>query len=198
VAGAARFDHGDAADAREALAHPGHPALARALVAAGRAGRVPAILTEEPGVPLDAGDLAVVNGLRVPADLPIVPVSLCYLADLGETLRWGRAIAAAVRRGPWRVALAVAEPRAPATPEPGPLRWERPEAPGPVPALPRLGRRTLLQAGAAAVPRHTGLATARQVALLTGALGAGGAGVGGDAATAALAGSRMVPGLSPN
>jgi hypothetical protein len=36
-----------------------------------------------------------------------VPISLCQLADLAETLRWGRAIGAAARATGRRILLAV-------------------------------------------------------------------------------------------
>jgi aromatic ring-opening dioxygenase catalytic subunit (LigB family) len=80
---------------------PGDPELARALVTAGVAARVPVTLTEDAALPVDAAVLAVT------VDVPIVPISLCSLADLAETLRWGRAIAAAVQGRRRRVVLAV-------------------------------------------------------------------------------------------
>src|SRR5919197_78747 len=88
--------------------YPGDPALARALVQAGRAARVPVLLTESSAVPLDEATLAALRQLVPAADIPIVPVSLCGLADLAEMLRWGRAISAAVRTANRRVVLAVA------------------------------------------------------------------------------------------
>ncbi len=76
---------------------PGDPELARALVETGTAARIPVVLTEEPALPVDPRALAGLRRLAALAEVPIVPVSLCSLADLAETLRWGRAIASAVR-----------------------------------------------------------------------------------------------------
>lgn len=91
-----------------AYGYPGDPALARALVAAGAAAGVPVVLTEEPSVPLDAATATALSHLVPAADVPVVPVSLCHLADLAEMLRWGRAIGAAIRAADRRVVLAVA------------------------------------------------------------------------------------------
>jgi 3,4-dihydroxyphenylacetate 2,3-dioxygenase len=87
--------------------YPGDPELARALVEAGVSAQVPAVLTAEPTLLLDYGAVIPLRYLTPGSDVPIVPISLCHLADLGETLRWGRAIGAAVRRGRKRVILAV-------------------------------------------------------------------------------------------
>ncbi len=87
--------------------YPGDPELARALVAAGLSERVPTVLTEERSLPLDYGTVIPLRYLTPARDIPIVPISLCHLADLGETLRWGRALGGAVRDGPKRVILAV-------------------------------------------------------------------------------------------
>ncbi len=87
--------------------YPGDPELARALVEAGTAHQVPAVLTEEPFLPLDDGTGIPLRYLTPAGTVPIVPISLCYLADLAETLRWGRAIGAAVRAGRKRTILAV-------------------------------------------------------------------------------------------
>jgi hypothetical protein len=97
VAGAPRFG-GDRGD----------PGLARSLVVAGRAYQVPVILTEEPAPPL--GDLAVtaIRSLAAAAEVPIVPLSVCHLADLAQSLRWGRAIGAAVRAARRRALLVLA------------------------------------------------------------------------------------------
>lgn len=87
--------------------YPGDPDLARALVAAGAAAQIPVVLTEERTPPLDHGTLLPLHYLTPACDVPIVPISLCHLADLAQTLRWGRAIGAAVRAGRKRVILAV-------------------------------------------------------------------------------------------
>jgi 3,4-dihydroxyphenylacetate 2,3-dioxygenase len=87
--------------------YPGDPELAQALVAAGVAERVPAILTAESTLPLDYGTVIPLRYLTPDGRIPIVPISLCHLADLAETLRWGRAIRAAVCAGRKRVVLAV-------------------------------------------------------------------------------------------
>jgi len=88
--------------------YPGDPALARALVAAGTAARIPVALTEEPSVPLDHATVTALAHVVPDGDVPVVPVSLCHLADLAEMLRWGRAIGAAIRAHDRRVVVAVA------------------------------------------------------------------------------------------
>ena len=139
--------------------YPGDPELAGALVEAGLAERVPTVLTAETTLPLDYGTIIPLRYLTPANHVPIVPISLCHLADLGETLRWGRAIGVAVRDGRKRVILAVtgalshrlrARPRALAgagvpgarRPDDGPLRGGRPGrardiAGGPGPGGPR-------------------------------------------------------------
>jgi aromatic ring-opening dioxygenase catalytic subunit (LigB family) len=93
--------------ARPPSPYPTDPALARAFVEAGLAHHVRVMLAEEDVPPLD-DDVTVALGYLTPAaDIPIVPVSLCQLADLAETLRWGKAIGAAVRATGHRVLLAV-------------------------------------------------------------------------------------------
>src|SRR5262245_2893664 len=87
--------------------YPGDPDTARALVAAGCAARVPVVLTEDPALSLDEAAVTPLRYLTPGGRYPIVPISLCHLADLGETLRWGRAIGAAVRAGRKRTILAV-------------------------------------------------------------------------------------------
>jgi hypothetical protein len=172
VAGAARFAcpppaGGEAAPGEAACEHPGHPALARALVAAGRAGRVPAVMTEDPALPLGPADLHALAPLLARRAVPIVPVSLCCLADLGETLRWGRAIGAAVREGPWRVVLAVCSPGEGPADRGCPAVHARAAAPGPRGAPPAV--ESLLGDPLARSRAGTG---AWPVALLSGALGA--------------------------
>jgi len=79
--------------------YPGDPELAWALVAAGVAAGVPAVVTTECTLPLDSGTVIPLRYVTPASDVPIVSISLCQLADLGEMLRWGRAIGAAVRAG---------------------------------------------------------------------------------------------------
>ena len=106
--------------------YPGDPELARALVASGTTERVPAVLTPEPTLPLDYGTVIPLRYLTPTGDVPIVPISLCHLADLGETLRWGRAIGAAVRDGRKRVILAVTGALSHRLVR-GPERWPEPD-----------------------------------------------------------------------
>lgn len=87
--------------------YPGDPALARALVEAGQRAQVSTVFTDESTLPLDYGFVIPLRYLTPRADVPLVPISLCHLADLAETLRWGRAIGRAVRAAPKRVILAV-------------------------------------------------------------------------------------------
>lgn len=155
---------------------PGDPELARSLVDAGLDAQVSAVLAEEPTLPLDYGFVIPLRYLTPKADVPIVPISLCHLADLAETLRWGRAIGRAVRSLPRRVILAVTgalSHRLVRSPE----RW-------PEPPLRSLGDRVmgLFTAGDLAgiegslgdLARDAHVETGgRHLALLVGALGAG-------------------------
>ena len=106
--------------------YPGDPELAGALVEAGLAERVPTVLTAETTLPLDYGTIIPLRYLTPAHDVPIVPISLCHLADLGETLRWGRAIGVAVRDGRKRVILAVTGALSHRLVR-GPERWPEPE-----------------------------------------------------------------------
>lgn len=106
--------------------YPGDPELARDLVAAGAAAQVSAVLTEELSLPLDYGSVIPLRYLTPDADVPIVPISLCALADLAETLRWGRAIGSAVRAGRKRVILAVTGALSHRLVR-GPERWPSPD-----------------------------------------------------------------------
>jgi aromatic ring-opening dioxygenase catalytic subunit (LigB family) len=85
----------------------GDPETARELVAAGMAARIPVVLTEEPVPPLDEATVVCLRDVAAGGRVGIVPISLCHLADFAETLRWGRAIRAAVRAGGKRTILAV-------------------------------------------------------------------------------------------
>jgi len=113
VAGSARLSGAltgtEASDAVRPVSYdfPGDPETARALVAAGWAARIPVVLTEEPALALDDATVIPLRYLTPGGRFPIVPISLCHLADLAETLRWGRAIGAAVRAGGKRTILAV-------------------------------------------------------------------------------------------
>lgn len=154
--------------------YPGEPDLARALVAAGRAERVPAVLTEDAGLSLDGDTVVPLRFLTPRADVPVVPISLCSLADLSEALRWGRAIGAAVRSGDRRVILAVtgalSAPTGRSSPAPAPASRAGDDRSGPVPAG----------------------AGGRHLALLAGALGSGSAG-----SVPGPGGRRAVATLSP-
>jgi hypothetical protein len=163
VAGAPHF-RGDPAAGRVAGdaggGYRGDPALARALVVAGQACQVPVILTEEPGAPPDDVTVTALRSLASAADVPIVPLSVCHLADLAQSLRWGRAIAGAARAARRRALLVAAGPAA------GPRRCGgRDEA---LAALFAAGHPGSSPAGATpGVPEPAG----RPLALLLGALG---------------------------
>jgi aromatic ring-opening dioxygenase catalytic subunit (LigB family) len=92
--------------ARPPSPYPTDPALAHALVEAGLAHHVRVKLAEDVP-PLDDEVTRALGYLAPGADVPIVPISLCQLADLAETLRWGRAIGAAARATGRRILLAV-------------------------------------------------------------------------------------------
>jgi 3,4-dihydroxyphenylacetate 2,3-dioxygenase len=106
--------------------YPGDPELARALVEAGARAQVSTVLIDETALPLDYGFVIPLRYLTPCADVPIVPISLCHLADLAETLRWGRAIGRAVREVPRRVILAVTGALSYRLVR-GPERWPDPE-----------------------------------------------------------------------
>jgi 3,4-dihydroxyphenylacetate 2,3-dioxygenase len=95
--------------ARPPRPYPTDPALARAFVEAGLAHHVRVMLAGDDVPPPDDEVAAALGHLTPAASVPIVPISFCQLADLAETLRWGRAIGAAVRATDRRVVLAVTE-----------------------------------------------------------------------------------------
>jgi hypothetical protein len=165
VAGAPHF-RGDPAAGRVAGGtgggYRGDPALARAIVVAGQASQVPVVLTEEPAPPLDDATATALRSLASAADVPIVALSICQLADLAQSLRWGRAIAAAARGARRRALLVAAGPAA------GPRRCGgRDEALLALFAAGRPGSSPAAGTAAPAAPEPAG----RPLALLLGALG---------------------------
>ena len=156
--------------------YPGDPELARALVAAGAAERVPTVLTPEDTLPFDCGTVIPLRYLSPTSNVPVVPISLCQLADLGETLRWGRAIGAAVHEGRKRVILAVTGALSHRLVR-GPERWPEPdchELDDRVLDLFAAGDLGGLEASLGGLARGAHVeAGGRRLALLLGALGSG-------------------------
>jgi 3,4-dihydroxyphenylacetate 2,3-dioxygenase len=180
VAGSARLSGvltgTEAPDAARPVSYdyPGDPETARALVAAGWAARIPVVLTEEPALPLDDATVIPLRYLTPGGRVPVVPISLCHLADLAETLRWGRAIGAAVRAGGKRTILAVSGAVC-CRPVRGADRWPAPPDPGlddRVMGLLSSGDLGEFQGSLGELAREADPAPARRhLALLLGALG---------------------------
>jgi 3,4-dihydroxyphenylacetate 2,3-dioxygenase len=76
---------------------PGDYELASALVDRGRAAGRPCVLADDVHYPLDYGTvMPVVCYLDRTETIPVVPVSVCLVADLDECFAWGQDIARAV------------------------------------------------------------------------------------------------------
>ena len=86
---------------------PGDPGLAEAIAAKANAAQVPTIATAAEPFMLEYGTVNPVQYLTPKFDVPVVPLSCCLLADLPECLRFGEAVAAAVRESSRR-AIVVA------------------------------------------------------------------------------------------
>lgn len=82
---------------------PGDPELAEAMAAKGKERDIPAILSAADHFVIEYGTLNPLRYLTPQFDIPVVPISSCLLAGIDECIRWGEAIAEAVRRGPKRV-----------------------------------------------------------------------------------------------
>ena len=133
---------------------------------------VPAVVTTECTLPLDSGTVIPLRYVTPASDVPIVPISLCQLADLGEMLRWRRAIGAALRAGQKRVVLAVSS----ALPHRR-VRGPEPGCRGPDERMRDLfaaGDQVSLETSLGEVARDASVeAGGRHLALLLGALGSG-------------------------
>jgi aromatic ring-opening dioxygenase catalytic subunit (LigB family) len=93
--------------ARPPSPYPTDPALAHAFLEAGVAHHVRVVLAGADTPPRDEEMVLALGYLTPAADVPVVPISHCQLADLAETLRWGRAIGAAARATGRRILLVV-------------------------------------------------------------------------------------------
>ncbi len=101
---------------------PGDPDLAEAIVKKGKENGLPVILSSADHFVLDYGTLNPLRYLAPRFDIPVVPVSSCLLANLEECMRWGRAIAEAVRQTSKRVVVAASGALSHALVR-GPERW---------------------------------------------------------------------------
>lgn len=86
--------------------YPGDYELAAALIARGKADGHPCVLANDVHYPLDYGTvMPMVCYLDRAQTLPMVPVSVCLVADLEESFAWGRRLAQAARESGKRVGL---------------------------------------------------------------------------------------------
>ncbi len=87
---------------------PGDYPLAAALVDRGRAAGLMCTLADDVHYPLDYGTVMPVVCYLDPAQrVPVVPVSVCLMADLDEAFAWGRIVAQAARDLGRRAAFAA-------------------------------------------------------------------------------------------
>jgi 3,4-dihydroxyphenylacetate 2,3-dioxygenase len=87
-----------------AYEYPGDYELAALLVARGKAEGYQCVLANDVHYPLDYGTvMPMVCYLDRGQQLPMVPVSVCLSADLGEAFGWGRFLAQTARETPKRV-----------------------------------------------------------------------------------------------
>jgi len=84
--------------------YPGDYELAAAIIAGGKGAGLQCVLANDVHYPLDYGTvMPMVCYLDRAQALPMVPVSVCLAADLGESFEWGRHIARAARESGKRV-----------------------------------------------------------------------------------------------
>ena len=84
---------------------PGDPELAQAVTASGKENGLPVILTAAESFMIEYGTLNPIRYLTPRFDVPVVPLSCCLLADIAECIRWGEAVAEAVRGSSKRVVV---------------------------------------------------------------------------------------------
>jgi 3,4-dihydroxyphenylacetate 2,3-dioxygenase len=84
---------------------PGDAALADAIVAEGKALKLPAISFHEPTHMLDYGTVIPMSYLVPEANMPCVPIPVCLMSDVGECLKLGGAIRTAIEKSGKRVAV---------------------------------------------------------------------------------------------
>jgi 3,4-dihydroxyphenylacetate 2,3-dioxygenase len=82
---------------------PGDPELAEAIAARGKEKMLPVIGTAAEPFMLEYGTVNPIRYLTPKFDVPVVPVSSCLLADIPECIRFGEAIAEAIRTSAKRV-----------------------------------------------------------------------------------------------
>jgi 3,4-dihydroxyphenylacetate 2,3-dioxygenase len=107
--------------------YPGDYGLAAALVARGKGAGLPCVLANDVHFPLDYGTVMPMVCYLDPAQrTPLVPVSVCLAADLGEAWQWGRHLAETARASDKRVGF-VASGSLSHKLVRGPERWPSPE-----------------------------------------------------------------------
>jgi 3,4-dihydroxyphenylacetate 2,3-dioxygenase len=84
---------------------PGDPALAEAIVAEGKSAGLPTIAFHEPTHMLDYGTVIPMSYLVPDATLPCVPIPVCLMSDVAESLALGAAIRSAIEKSGKRVAV---------------------------------------------------------------------------------------------
>jgi 3,4-dihydroxyphenylacetate 2,3-dioxygenase len=105
---------------------PGDPELAEAITAKGKEKSIPVICTAAEPFMLEYGTVNPIRYLTPNFDVPVIPVSSCILADIPECIRFGEAIAEAVRDGSKR-AMVVASGALSHKLVRGPERWPKDE-----------------------------------------------------------------------
>ena len=105
---------------------PGDPGLAEAMTAKGKEKGIPVICTAAEPFMLEYGTVNPIRYLTPKFDVPVVPVSSCLLADIPECIRWGEAIAEAIRQSSKRV-LVIASGALSHKLVRGPEKWPKDE-----------------------------------------------------------------------
>jgi 3,4-dihydroxyphenylacetate 2,3-dioxygenase len=84
---------------------PGDPALAESIATKGKEKGIPVICTAAEPFMLEYGTVNPIQYLTPKFDVPVVPVSSCILGDISECLRFGEAVAEAIRASSKRVVV---------------------------------------------------------------------------------------------
>jgi 3,4-dihydroxyphenylacetate 2,3-dioxygenase len=105
---------------------PGDPELAEAIAVKGKEQGIPVLSTAAEPFMLEYGTVNPIRYLTPNFDVPVIPVSSCLLADIPECMRFGAAIAEAVRDGSRR-AMVIASGALSHKLVRGPERWPKDE-----------------------------------------------------------------------
>lgn len=106
--------------------YPGDTPLARVLAETARQRGIPVVAFAEPTFVLEYGTVIPLRYLTPRADVPVVPLSICWVSDLAECVNWGEAIRDAVNRSDRR-AIFIASGAFTHRLVRGPEAWPTPE-----------------------------------------------------------------------